>query len=373
MAHVLTAQEIYKKALTATVRIDKFDGGGKRVASGSGFVVRPNLIATNFHVIKGGTSTQLAAKFVNQNRVYPIEDIRAVDEIHDLAILQVSVPGVKPLPLGDSDVVEVGDDVYVVGNPLGLEGSFADGRISAIREHVSWGAGKRIQYSAPTSKGSSGGPALNNKGEVIGVHVEGLRHLAGENLNFAIPSNYLKDVIPKKPKPSKPDETKSDTPKAAPKKNNPPKPIWAILAAFGIIATVIVLIVVFAIRSCGHTSLGPTPPDSDAILTEPESKIVIPPATPYVSVSINAVPWAEVFIKTPGSSRFIKPGPKYFNIKPKSNGKDAHVTPIRGKLKVPAGTAIKLVYEGREEIFPYETWKTRRSISHDFPGEMTYH
>lgn len=192
-ANTLTPQEIAKKAKAATVLLVAFDDNGKRLARGSGFFVRGNLIATNFHVIEG--AAQVRANIVDQKRVYPVERIRGVDEKKDLAILQVSAPGVKPLHLGDSDAVEVGEEVYVVSNPLGLEGSFADGRISAIREQVPWGTGKRIQYTAPTSKGSSGGPAFNNKGEVIGVHVEGLKYLLGENLNFAIPSNYLKALI----------------------------------------------------------------------------------------------------------------------------------------------------------------------------------
>jgi hypothetical protein len=84
-----------------------------------------------------------------------------------------------------------------------------------------------------------------------------------------------------------------------------------------------------------------------------------PPPLPKrdVIVSINAVPWAEVYIKLPGTDRFIKPPEK------KSN-----VTPIRGGLRVPIGTAIKLVYENEAKIFSYEAWKTSKSISHDFHG-----
>ncbi len=146
------------------------------------------------------------------------------------------------------------------------------------------------------------------------------------------------------------------------------KRIWVLLGV-GIIAIVFILIAVFAVRSCGQPPAETPVPDDDATSAAPKPTRAIKPAPAYVSVSINAVPWAEVFIRTPGSARFVKPGTKYFNIKPPSNGKDAHVTPIRGKLKVPAGTAIKLVYDGREKIFPYESWKTRRSISHDFLGQ----
>ena len=89
----------------------------------------------------------------------------------------------------------------------------------------------------------------------------------------------------------------------------------------------------------------------------------------FVTLSINAVPWAEVLIKPPGTNRFMKPGTQNFIITPEPNGKNINVTPIRGGIKVPTGTAIKLVYDGNEKIFPYESWKARESISHDFLGQ----
>ena len=80
--------------------------------------MRSNQIATNFHVIDG--AAQGTAKLVGQETEYTIEGFTAKDESHDLAILQVSTSGVQPLPLGDSSAVEIGDTVYVAGNPKGL-------------------------------------------------------------------------------------------------------------------------------------------------------------------------------------------------------------------------------------------------------------
>ena len=74
-----------------------------------------------------------------------------------------------------------------------------------------------------------------------------------------------------------------------------------------------------------------------------------------VTVAINAVPWAEVFIKLPKTDRFVKPPNKKSNI-----------TPIQGGLSVPVGTKIKLVYDDIEKIFGYEAWQTSKTISHDF-------
>ena len=86
-------------------------------------------------------------------------------------------------------MVQVGETVYAVGNPRGLEGTFSDGIISSIRPV---GSDKLIQITAPLSPGSSGGPVLNRRGEVIGVSVLTIRD--GQNLNFAIPSNYLRTL-----------------------------------------------------------------------------------------------------------------------------------------------------------------------------------
>jgi hypothetical protein len=94
------------------------------------------------------------------------------------------------LSLGNSDAVQVGEAIYAIGNPEGLEGTFSQGIISSIRKV---GADKLLQITAPISPGSSGGPVLNIKGEVIGVSVA--TSAKGQNLNFAIPSNYLMALL----------------------------------------------------------------------------------------------------------------------------------------------------------------------------------
>ncbi len=189
VANAQTPQQIAKKALDATVLLVMEDANGKLLGLGSGFFVRTNLIATNFHVIEG--AARGAAKRVGQKTEYTIEGFTVMDEKHDLAILQVSASGVQPLPLGDSDTVEIGETVYVAGNPKGyLEGTFSNGIISGVRGSST---DKRLQMTAPISPGSSGGPVLNGKGEVIGVSVMTIE--GGQNLNFAIPSNDLKALV----------------------------------------------------------------------------------------------------------------------------------------------------------------------------------
>ena len=85
-----------------------------------------------------------------------------------------------------------------------------------------------------------------------------------------------------------------------------------------------------------------------------------------VSVSINAIPWARVFIKLPENDYFMEPRAQDFTIPPEPNATNSNVTPIPGDLKIPIGTTIKLMYRDDEKIFPYEVWRDGKTISHDF-------
>ncbi len=185
-----SAEDIAEKALAATVYLEMQDKNGKTLGFGSGFFVKFNLIATNYHVIEGAAKG--TAKLIGKYTTYDVEGVTATDKVNDLALLKVTTYGIKPLPLGDSGTVRIGETVYVAGNPKGLEGTFSDGIISSRRDK----SGKeRLQMTAPISPGSSGGPVLNRKGEVIGVSFAGHQALDAQNLNFAIPSKYLKALL----------------------------------------------------------------------------------------------------------------------------------------------------------------------------------
>ena len=183
-----TAEQIAEKVLAATVFLEMKDRNDRTLGFGSGFFVGKNQIATNLHVIEGAAKG--TAKLVGKYTLYTIQGILVTDKNNDLALLKVSLSGVKPLSLGNSDDIKIGATVYVAGNPKGLEGTFSNGIISSRRDS---GTKERLQMTAPVSPGSSGGPVLNDKGEVIGISymtIEG-----GQNLNFAIPSNYLKALL----------------------------------------------------------------------------------------------------------------------------------------------------------------------------------
>ena len=185
-----TAQEIARKAFSSTVLLVMEDANGQLLSLGSGFFVRDGEVASNLHVVEGAARGY--AKIIGQKTKYDIEGITAVDPARDLVVLKISGARTGAVVLGNSESVQVGETVYAVGNPQGLEGTFSQGIVSSIREV---GNDKLLQITAPISPGSSGGPVLNGKGEVIGVSVATFR--GGQNLNFAIPSNYLKALLAK--------------------------------------------------------------------------------------------------------------------------------------------------------------------------------
>lgn len=183
-----TPQEIAKNAFSSTVSLEKELINGERVSLGSGFFVKQDLIATNLHVVHGVLSN-CYAKLVNQTNEYLIEGYTHIDVERDLVILKVSGAKATTLLWGNSGNVQVGDTIYAVGNPKGLNGTFSNGIVSGIR----WdGTDKLLQISAPISQGSSGGAVLNSGGGVIGVSAASRE---GQNLNFAIPSNYINELL----------------------------------------------------------------------------------------------------------------------------------------------------------------------------------
>lgn len=190
-AFALTPQEIAQNALASTVLVTITNSSGQSFF-GSGFVIGEGQIATNYHVIEG-IVTGTVSLVGNENK-HTIESVIATDKAHDLAIIEATSLKAPPLPLGDSDSVVVGQAVYIAGNPQGLTGTFSEGILSAIRpEGNVLVLDTILQMTAPVSPGSSGGPMLNQNGEVIGVVFSQVTR--GQNLNFAIPVNNLKTLL----------------------------------------------------------------------------------------------------------------------------------------------------------------------------------
>jgi serine protease Do len=188
----MSTKEIVTRTKPAIVRITTSQAGGG-VGIGTGFIVRSDgHIVTNLHVIAGSANMKVKLLDGSEHRV---TRVIAADEKRDLAIIAIDATGLPTLNLGNSDEVNAGDRVIAIGNPLGfLDYTVSDGLISSIRpldENVTL-----LQISAPISQGSSGGPLFNPYGEVIGVAV-GITDpkTGGQNLNFGIPSNYLKPLL----------------------------------------------------------------------------------------------------------------------------------------------------------------------------------
>ncbi|MEJ2671515.1 MAG: trypsin-like peptidase domain-containing protein [Deltaproteobacteria bacterium] len=172
---------LIKKVLPAVVTVVGFNNRGKVTRLGSGFFIDPQgHLITNLHVIKGAAR---AVVKLPKGQVYPLTEMVAVDEKADLVKLAVHLPGGSPHYLTMSPArPEVGEHVVVLGSPLGLEHTVTEGMVSAIRTVRN--RGEFLQISAPISPGSSGGPVVNMKGQVIGIAAFQVK---GQNINFAVP------------------------------------------------------------------------------------------------------------------------------------------------------------------------------------------
>ena len=187
----LTPEEVAQTALASTALIVIQDNRG-RSSFGSGFIIGEGQIATNAHVVEGASSGTV--KLVDAETEHAIDSILAIDRAHDLAIVEATGITASALSLGDSDTVQVGQSVYAAGNPQGLTGTFSSGIISAIRsEGNDLVSDTILQMTAPVSPGSSGGPLLNAEAQVVGVVFSQVTR--GQNLNFAIPVNFLKTLL----------------------------------------------------------------------------------------------------------------------------------------------------------------------------------
>ncbi len=185
----LQPADIVKQSTSAIVRVEVSSSQGGGV--GTGFVLTEDgRIATNLHVIGGAEEVEVV--LLDGTRL-PVSKVTAYDPIRDLAVLSVRSDRTLPtLALGNSDNISAGDPVVAIGNPLGvLDYTVSDGLISSVRAISA--ELTILQISAPISQGSSGGPLFNRYGEVIGVATAVSSR--GQNINFGIPSNYLRPLL----------------------------------------------------------------------------------------------------------------------------------------------------------------------------------
>ncbi|PYV75687.1 MAG: hypothetical protein DMG96_16400 [Acidobacteria bacterium] len=188
MPHRKNAAAIAKEANGAVVSILMSDKEGHPVAQGSGFLIsKDGRVVTNYHVIKSGSS---AIRKLPDGAFFAVDGVLASNKARDVAIIKAHGSHFRMLILGDSNRLEVGEAVVAIGSPLSLESTVSNGIVSGIRTVEDEG-GKLLQITAPISPGSSGGPLFNMGGEVVGITTSHIKN--GENLNFAIPINDVKD------------------------------------------------------------------------------------------------------------------------------------------------------------------------------------
>jgi S1-C subfamily serine protease len=171
-------------------------------STGSGFITgEERWVVTNSHVIRPGGRSGVRVHF--SSGTTRAAEVLLDSPSHDLAVLRVvgDVPA-RPLTLGDSDRVEVGQNVLAFGSPFGLEGTLTQGIVSAIRDvppgsSIGGGAVQRvIQTDAPINPGNSGGPLVGANGDVIGVTTAILSRTGGSHgIGFAVPSNHVRDLL----------------------------------------------------------------------------------------------------------------------------------------------------------------------------------
>jgi len=174
--------ELVRRVKPSVVSVLTYDLKGEPLISGSGFFVRPGEVVTNMHVIKGAHRVEIHT-LEGKGRTYPVAGALAIDDEADLALLKVDLPAERSHPLPTTSTLpDEGEQIFVIGNPLRLEGSVSDGIVSAIREVPD--LGRIIQVTAPVSHGNSGSPLFNMRGEVVGIVT--VKVTNGQNINLAL-------------------------------------------------------------------------------------------------------------------------------------------------------------------------------------------
>lgn len=183
---------LVKRVKPTVVAIATYDSSGEALMTGSGFFLRPGQVVTNLHVVRGAARAEIKT-LDGKGKVYPVTGALAVDEEGDLALLSVEMPleRARTSELA-SELPDEGETIFVIGNPLKLEGSVTDGIVSAVREVPN--SYRIIQITAPISHGNSGSPVFNLRGQVLGVVT--VKVTNGQNINLAIAAARVGELKP---------------------------------------------------------------------------------------------------------------------------------------------------------------------------------
>jgi serine protease Do len=202
IAHAADASVVTINTVATQVEVSPFTHRRRQALAqglGTGFVVdgKNGIILTNNHVIENAQEIEVQ---LSDQRHFPGKLV-GTDPRTDIAVVRIDAKGLHPLPLGDSDVIEVGDWVVAIGNPFGLSHTVSAGIISAkgrTQQDVPLdpsGMYDFLQTDASINPGNSGGPLLNLKGEVVGMN-SAIRGGGAQGIGFAIPMNMIKQLLP---------------------------------------------------------------------------------------------------------------------------------------------------------------------------------
>jgi S1-C subfamily serine protease len=184
---VLTPRQVASLAFPSTVSIYAL-GDGEDLSSGAGFIVGPDMVATCYHVVENARGIVVTPIGDSEDRHKAL--LVRYDKERDVALLFVRSLKGRPLKVTDKSDFYIGETIYTLGNPKGLEGTFSNGIISNfLRVEDTF----YLQFTAPVSPGNSGGPVLGNTGEVVGMVNMQLKE--GQNLNFAILAVHVRMLM----------------------------------------------------------------------------------------------------------------------------------------------------------------------------------
>src|SRR4030095_10089408 len=187
-----TLPELVKRVKPTVVAIATFDAAGEPLMTGSGFFLSAGQVVTNVHVIRGAARAEIKT-LDGKGKIYPVKGTLSVDEEGDLALLSVEMP-LERVRVSEltSELPDEGETIFVIGNPLKLEGSVTNGIVSAVREVPN--SYRIIQITAPISHGNSGSPVFNLKGQVLGVVT--VKVTNGQNINLAVAAARVNQLTP---------------------------------------------------------------------------------------------------------------------------------------------------------------------------------
>ena len=192
----LTPQEIYRLVNPSVVTVEVWLD--KSMSIGTGVIFTDDgYLLTNYHVVEGGWRCQV---LLADNRLFEAKYV-AGDRDNDLAVLKIDGTDLPAAELGRSDDLAVGDPVYAIGNPLGVElrGTFTNGIVSAINRDVQVDGRSMtlVQTNAALNSGNSGGPLINQYGQVVGINTIKMysEFSTVEGLGFAIPTSTLEYIV----------------------------------------------------------------------------------------------------------------------------------------------------------------------------------